>query len=77
MELSILQSVYEKWCSVLDAVPVKDTALAEEVEKQQSKYNNVFYSSFVNYFQIMNNCVSPLPRRLTKLALMWRPRTQL
>ena len=30
-----LQDVYEKWCSVLDAVPACDATLEEELQKQQ------------------------------------------
>lgn len=29
-----MQDVYEKWCKVLDTVPTKDTALEEELAKQ-------------------------------------------
>lgn len=29
------QDVYEKWCSVLDAVPARDATLEEELQKQQ------------------------------------------
>lgn len=30
-----VQDVYEKWCKVLDTVPMKDQALEEELAKQQ------------------------------------------
>ena len=30
-----MQDVYEKWCKVLDTVPMKDQALEEELAKQQ------------------------------------------
>lgn len=29
------QGVYEKWCTVLDAVPQRDATLEEEYQKQQ------------------------------------------
>lgn len=31
-----LQGVYEKWCTVLDAVPQRDASLEEELQKQQN-----------------------------------------
>lgn len=34
--LSSWQLVYDKWCNVLDAVPVREETLAEEMRKQQT-----------------------------------------
>ncbi len=34
-----LQSLYDKWCKVLDAVPERDTSLETELQRQQQNEN--------------------------------------
>ena len=35
MECLFLQSVYDKWCGVLDAVPSREAKLEQELQTQQ------------------------------------------